>query len=56
MEGLVIFIIRVNFIRPSLGPQSSGGMNSGVKIVPLSSPKEVRGVGALTNRCESGYK
>ena len=42
IERFVIFVVRANLNLPPLGPQSSGGMNPGVKILPLLSPIGVR--------------
>ena len=67
IEGFVIFIVRANLNLPPLGPQSSGGMNPGVKILHRPSPIGVSqervsplpisvAVGTLTNRRQSGYK
>ena len=47
IERFVIFVARANLSLPSPGPQSSGGMNTGVKILPRPSPIGVRPGGSL---------
>ena len=42
IERFVIFVVRANLSPPPLGPQSSGGMNHGVKIGLWTSPLGVR--------------
>jgi hypothetical protein len=42
IDGFIIFVSRANLKAPPKGPQSSGGMNPGVKFLPPPSPLEVR--------------